>query len=85
MRKLLRILRQWWTALDARSVINPAMEVGLYKRIGNIHAVQKWLGHMKPETTARYIVGGDDDQLLAAARATHAFHVTRTEATAAAA
>ena len=57
---------------------------GLYKRIGNIHAVQKWLGHMKPETTARCIVAGDDDQLLAA-RATHAFHVTRTEATAAAA
>ena len=53
----------------------------LYRRNGgSIRAVQKWLGHEKVETTMRYILGGDDDQLIASAQAMQAHHVARAAA-----
>lgn len=50
----------------------------MFKRNGgNIRSVQKWLGHEKVETTQRYILGGDDDQLIADADAVNEYHKAR--------
>jgi integrase len=49
----------------------------IYRRTGDIHAVQQWLGHTTIQTTMRYIVGGVNERLLVAARAMQSHNVAR--------